>query len=247
LRLAIRFSFQVSDDTLRLMDRAVALKIFAESEGTRLRRELLLALQEDEPLANLRAFEERGLLRACLQDYQLAPHEPYILSALEWTGWYRLQMGHPVDHEDTLLLGSLALGSTATREQKIFSAFKIPVVEAEHWSEYRAAAVELEGKANRKKAAAPASEWVQMLEPAGETEILLWAIMHPERREAVTNFLTQWRNVKLAISGEDLKAMGIPKGPEMGSLLSQVRQAVLDEKCPPERQAQLALVKSLRK
>ena len=50
----------------------------------------------------------------------------------------------------------------------------------------------------------------------------------------------------LAVSGRDLLALGIPAGPEVGAGLEQMLCWVQEEKCPNEREALLAQMRSLR-
>jgi tRNA nucleotidyltransferase (CCA-adding enzyme) len=48
--------------------------------------------------------------------------------------------------------------------------------------------------------------------------------MEPALRE----YLVHWRNVKPAITGEDLKQRGLPPGPRFAEILHQLRTARLD-------------------
>jgi len=59
-------------------------------------------------------------------------------------------------------------------------------------------------------------------------------------REA-RRWLAQDRHRRLAITGEDLIAAGVPRGPELGARLRAVRDAVLDGRVGDDRAAQLAV------
>ncbi len=59
----------------------------------------------------------------------------------------------------------------------------------------------------------------------------------PEARR----WLAQDRHRRLAITGEDLMAAGVPRGPEIGARLRAVRDAVLDGRVGDDRAAQLGV------
>ena len=49
----------------------------------------------------------------------------------------------------------------------------------------------------------------------------------------------------LAINGGDLRALGIPPGPELGRVLNELLDAVISDRLPNEREALLAAVKAI--
>ena len=50
---------------------------------------------------------------------------------------------------------------------------------------------------------------------------------------------------QLAIGGQELRALGIPAGPELGRTLAALLEQVLDEKLPNQRQALLEAARAL--
>ena len=50
----------------------------------------------------------------------------------------------------------------------------------------------------------------------------------------------------LALHGEDLLEMGIPKGPQVGLLLRQMLDEVLEERLPNEREALVKFIQEFR-
>jgi tRNA nucleotidyltransferase (CCA-adding enzyme) len=50
----------------------------------------------------------------------------------------------------------------------------------------------------------------------------------------------------LALRGEDLLEMGIPKGPQVGLLLRQMLDEVLEERLPNEREALVKFIQEFR-
>ncbi len=244
IRLAVRFSFTLEDQTERLLKRAVDLRLFSESEGTRLRREFFLPFRERDPIAVFHAFDKAGVLQS-VAEFGFDPElELIVKRALEWTAWYRLQFGPEVEYEETLLLGSLVLGLRYDRSTKAMQAMKLPDSERILWEALRQKAFDLERACEQSEHAGNAwherpSAAMSTLERADDAALLLWAIRYPERRDIVSSFLSHWRDVRPAVSGADLQAMGVPQGPEMGRRLSWLRNQVLDGALPAERSAQL--------
>jgi tRNA nucleotidyltransferase (CCA-adding enzyme) len=75
---------------------------------------------------------------------------------------------------------------------------------------------------------AKASEWTLRLEKA--PLIAVYAVWLISNEPALKEFLVKWRHVKAAITGDYLKARGIPLGPRYKEILSQLRAAWLDGK-----------------
>lgn len=241
LRLAGRFGFTLTDDTQRLLERAVALRIVAESEGTRLRRELLLAFDEPDPVAVLRAYDAAGLLRACHPDYRFADHEADVRAAIEWAAWYRLQFGAPPPLADALRLGALALAAGAKRGSAILHDFKLPADELARWRDLVEAA---HAAARQAEQAARPSAIAQAFDAAGEAAVLLAGARYQALREPVVAWFTHWRGRRPAVDGADLRALGVPQGPQMGRLLADLQARLIDGEVGAEKQAQLAYVRA---
>lgn len=58
--------------------------------------------------------------------------------------------------------------------------------------------------------------------------------------EPVRRWLEELRHVRLAISGDDLIAAGVPRGPEIGRRLAAALDRRLDGEIEPGRDAELA-------
>jgi tRNA nucleotidyltransferase (CCA-adding enzyme) len=58
----------------------------------------------------------------------------------------------------------------------------------------------------------------------------------------VERYLTTWRDIRASLTGDDLKRLGVPQGPQIGRLLARVLAAKLDGEAPT-REAEEALVR----
>jgi tRNA nucleotidyltransferase (CCA-adding enzyme) len=70
------------------------------------------------------------------------------------------------------------------------------------------------------------SKWTMRLEKV--PLISVYALWLVSNQPALKDFLVNWRHVKTTITGDDLKARGIPTGPRYKEILSQLRGARLD-------------------
>jgi tRNA nucleotidyltransferase (CCA-adding enzyme) len=70
------------------------------------------------------------------------------------------------------------------------------------------------------------SKWTARLEKI--PLISVYALWLVSKEPALKEFLVNWRYIKASITGDDLKALGIPTGPHYKKILSQLRSARLD-------------------
>lgn len=66
--------------------------------------------------------------------------------------------------------------------------------------------------------------------------IAVYALWLVSREPALKEFLLSWRHIKATITGNDLKARGIPSGPRYKKILSQLRAAWLDGKVKNDKE-----------
>jgi tRNA nucleotidyltransferase (CCA-adding enzyme) len=75
----------------------------------------------------------------------------------------------------------------------------------------------------------PDSELDRLLHPFGAVALRVAQLSEPEPLSgAVGRYLALLRPVQTALSGDDLRAMGVPQGPRLGALLAGLRAARLD-------------------
>jgi tRNA nucleotidyltransferase (CCA-adding enzyme) len=91
----------------------------------------------------------------------------------------------------------------------------------------------------------PPSRVYDLLRPLDtETIILMMAKANREKaKKYISLYLTHLRDVKVALTGDDLKAMGIPPGPRYKKILAELLDAKLDN-AVKNREQETAFVKS---
>lgn len=61
-----------------------------------------------------------------------------------------------------------------------------------------------------------------------ESALALAAVMGESKQDIIKDYLTEYKNVKIDLSGQDLIEAGVPKGPEIKKALDMLLKAKLD-------------------
>ena len=217
-RYAARLGFALEDQTAALAAAAVAAGALDTVSGDRIGNELRLALGEPDPVAALAAAAALGLAPWLAPDRERTDAALALLPAGE---------GRP----DLVVLGASlaageagapldALGFTASEQAVLRACARAPQLAAAMTDAAQPSAlarvlrgqpVEAVAVAGAHGAAAPARRW-----------------------------LNELRHVGLAITGDDLLAAGVPRGPQIGRRLAAALDRRLDGALAAGREAELA-------
>ena len=211
-RYAPRLGFEIEPHTRALAEAAVLGGALGTVSGSRIGAELRLAAGEPDPLAALSWMAALGLVPA-------PAHPPSVivdaLALLPGDG-----------RTDLLVLGAWGLPS---RAQLAFAAAELTVLDR------LMRATELAGYA---RAAGRPSEVRFLLDGEPVEAVALAGALGAQ--EPVRAYLDALRHVRLSITGSDLRAAGVPEGPEIGRRLRVALAARLDGEAPPGREGELA-------
>lgn len=233
IRYESRYGFQIEPGTLKWID-AESLGVLSNLSGERLRHELDLILAEENAAAMLARAGSVGVLRA------IHPALPrFDVNRAYWLDEVLPpELNIPYDSETLgYLLWLLDLPAEDLAALSLRLAFTSELNEA------------LLG-ASRLKAQLPAltnshpSAWTFALEKFPPLSV--YAVGLVAREPALTTFLTTWRHIKPRTTGEDLKSLGLPPGPQYKQILSRLRAAWLDGEVSNEEEEK-KLLESLLK
>lgn len=219
VRYAVRYGFAIEPETLALFN-VESRAVLSELSGERLRHEIDLVFEEENPSAHLSALQQHGLLAvihpalAILENnlplLMLPPagwgafHYPAMFSlrqALGWTVWLS-----SLPEEQIVALGArLAFPAGLTRAARTASHLLA------HLADYREFSP---------------SQWTAHLEKI--PELAVYAIYLRTQCPELANYLARWRYIRPHTRGDDLQALGLPPGPRYQQLLWQLRAAWLD-------------------
>jgi len=216
IRYEGRYGFKIETGTLKLID-IESLAVLGKLSGERVRHELDLIMDEDAAPQMLTRASELGIFDALVpalpklntayaDSFGVLPPEEFKIPA------NRVLLGYLLWLTDSpvVLVESLAkrLDFTADLRDAAIAAIQLksdlPVL-----------------------AGAKPSIWTERLD--GTPLISVYAGWLVSKEPALREYLTKWRHVRAATTGDDLKAMGIPAGPRYREILSRLRAARLDE------------------
>jgi len=245
IRLEQRFGFILHRHTLRLLGRAVDKGWIELLSGARLWRELRLMLTSESPVACLRRLDELGILSHIDGDLGLSPDRLALLTRvaearveLAETPADVLGQGWPV------YLAALFHGLDANILRRAGTRLALAPRTIQQLVE---ALIAVEGVCQRLCTTdnLRPSEVVAALRglPLEMFPLLLALCAGSEVHQHVQHYLTTWRHIRPGLTGDDLKRLGVPQGPQIGRLLARVLAAKLDGEVST-REAEEALVRS---
>ena len=219
-RFAARLGFDIEANTAGWMRAAIPL--LARVSGARIRNEIELVFDEDNPATVFMALQDCGVLKhihpALRVSNRLADNLRQVQhddaswqsdgSDLRWS----LLFSGVCEDETRRIAKRLDL----TRAQTEAAAATCRILAKRDWL----------ADPNRKP-----SEIVPLLESASESAIhAAWILLHdaPIARTRLESHSHTWRNMRPLANGHDLLALGLPPGPVYKQLLGRLRDAWLD-------------------
>ncbi len=232
LRYEQRLNFQLEPNTLRLLKRDIPR--LDTISGDRIRYELECILQEEFPEKVIYRAEELNVL------HRLDP-------ALKGNGWLAKkfeqarQLSSPTLPSVELYLALLAYPLTGEENEHLISHLRLPKSLAQTLRDSISLKNKLQPLANPKLAPSRIYRLLHGYSPPAITANSL-ACESPVAHRHIHLFLDKLRYAKPALTGNDLKKMGIAPGPRIKEILNLLHEARLDGKVT-NKQGEVELVK----
>ena len=230
IRFEQRFGFQISKPTQNLIKTAVNLKLFERLSGERIYDELVLMFSEVEPLKGLRRMQEFDILRFLHPDLRFARElERLFVTIGETITWYRLLfLDVPVDLWFVYLLGLLdRLQDDAAHET--LERLSVPPRVRKRVMTARQHCRDVLTEFSRDGRIPPSRVYDLLKELSIEQLLLMMAKEgRVQAKRYISLYLTHLREVRIDLTGEDLKKMGLPAGPRYKKILTGLLDAKLD-------------------
>ena len=244
IRFEQRFGFRIGKLTLSLIDNAVRLNFLDRLDGRRLFSELILMLQGDEAILNVKRLNEFDILRFIHPKIYFDNSAKVLLGNIgEVISWYELSFLE--EKYERWKIYFLALIENL-QESEILSLCKNLSMSEKEKKELlrsrdhaRNALVKMAKQRSLKN-----SELYHLLSPL-TTECLLYLMAKVTRNEAkksFSKFLTKLKHTKIKTTGEDLKKLGLLPGKLYKRILDNLLNARLDGKVQNKRD-EIAFVK----
>jgi tRNA nucleotidyltransferase (CCA-adding enzyme) len=244
VRLEQRFGFILHRHTVLLLQRAVDKGWMELLSGARLWRELRLMLEGESPVACVKRLDELGILPHIDVELRCAPGQLDLLTRVAAA---RLELAET--HAEVLgrawpvYLAALLYGFEATVIRRISARLALSPRLTQALIDGLSAAQKACDRLQREPHTRP-SEVVAVLRmlPPEMLPLLLALCPGDEVHQQVERYLTTWRHVRSDLTGNDLKRLGVPQGPQLGQLLTRLLGAKLDGEATG-REAEEALVR----
>jgi tRNA nucleotidyltransferase (CCA-adding enzyme) len=219
VRYTGRYGFEIESQTLSLINRE-ARDVLSRLSGERLRHEIDLIFEEQNPSAMLHRLAELNLLRPIYPSLQTANFQlpfleilsaefgeftiPNILTFKRTLGWILWLMPLP-EFDVDMISQRLDFPALLTRSVRAASMLLAELPSHVNWKP---------------------SQWTFYLEEM--PSIAVYAVYLMRKETALHDYLVHWRNIKPTITGNDLRARGLEPGPRYAEILRRLRAAWLD-------------------
>ena len=230
IRFEQRFDFQISKHTLNLIKTAVNMRLFDRLSGERIYAELALMFSEDEPAKAMGRMRALDLLKFIHPGLKFTEEARRLFAAVgEALTWFKLlYLEVNIEQWFVYFLGMLdRMKDTAAEEALERLAVPAKIREKVRIARMRSREVLYEFT---KDGRIPPSRVYDLLKPLDMETVLL--MMAKAKKDApkkyISLYLTRLRDVRVTVTGEDLKKMGIPPGPRYKDILAGLLDAKLD-------------------
>ncbi|WP_420263731.1 CBS domain-containing protein [Candidatus Magnetominusculus dajiuhuensis] len=222
VRFSERFDFRISKHTERLIKTAIRFNLFEKLSGARLYDELMLIFREADPIKALRRLEGFGLLRAVHAELRFSRESVALFQRVRETiSWYNLLFREDKIDIGVLYLMALIVPLTADDREAALQRLATPDTIKKHI---------LLGLAKLNEPfyyKDPVSVYNHLMGTSLETAIFLMSTAeNDQKRKSISIFLTEHKDMKPELKGNDLKTLGIPPGP----IYTEIFTAILEEK-----------------
>jgi tRNA nucleotidyltransferase (CCA-adding enzyme) len=221
LRYEQRLDFRLELATLELLKQCTAW--LGTVSGDRIRHELELVLKEELPEKVLRRADELGVLDRL---YPFLKCDDWLAETFALAREHCLPDTAP---NPQLYLALLCYRLTSEETEKLISYLHLPKATAQVLRETLA----IKGKINELSVHGLApSQIYELIHGYGMTALMANSLAAGSETvaEHIELYLNVLRYVNPALSGEDLKKMGVPEGPKIKEILQRLREVRLDGK-----------------
>jgi tRNA nucleotidyltransferase (CCA-adding enzyme) len=230
VRFEHRFGFTLGKETASLIKTAVKMELFHRLSGSRLLAELVLLLSEAEPRHAVQRLAELDLLRFITSKLKRPRRWHEVLKPVEDAiEWYTLlYAGRPFERWVVYLMAMLDHVSSEETDATL-ARLRVPQRHVEKITFVRRESGALLRRLGRRPAPTAAETYRALAGLSEEVLVFLMAKSASDTvKRAVSAYVTTSRHLKPAVSGDDLKALGVKPGPVYKQILDRLLDARLN-------------------
>ena len=223
VRFAQRLNFEIESHTHSLIPDA--LLYLSQITGERIRHEIDLILEEDNPEKHLLTLQEMGALQAFHPDFSISQQLAKSFHNIRWN--------HPQWVANNMGVSRVTLywcGIAWELEPDKIEAVCRRLLFNKEMTHILVDMGQLKQLKERLLQDLRPSQVVALLQPIQEIALLAFLqIMKNETlHQLIKKFWTRWRHIQPTITGNTLKELGLPPGPRYKIILDSLRIAWLD-------------------
>ena len=228
IRFAVRFGFEIGSHTDRLIKHAESLDLFSRIIGQRQFLELKYILAEDGYLFALQLMNKYNMLRFYSTKIK---YDDELINKFKRSehllNWYKIQFEEDIEvwrmRFNILFFPEKGENFISLIDKFELSSKEASILKDDH--KYMEYAVSL---FKRYKDHKPSFIYGVCSNLSVESALALAAVMGESKQDIIKDYLTEYKNVKIDLSGQDLIEAGIPNGPEIKKALDVLLKAKLD-------------------
>ncbi len=246
VRFEQRYGFRIGQQAERLIRNALELGLIDKLSGARIVAELESMMEEKNPLPCFVRMQEFDMLAAIAPPFALnAAKQELLASMLDVLDWHSMLYLSEEPDKIQLLILVLCRGHNTQDFLDVLSRLALIHPMREQLLETRSSIIDvlpqLEKWHDREGLVSELADLLRNF-PLEALLYLAARVEDEELKKKLTLYIYKWRFEKADISGEEILALGLPRGPQIGELLKMARAAKLDN-IAPSHDAQWELVK----
>ncbi|MFP3982024.1 MAG: polya polymerase, partial [Desulfobacterales bacterium] len=244
IRFEQRFGFSIGKLTAGLIENAVKMDFFRRLSGRRVFSELCQILKEEDPIPALLRLEDFNLLRFIEPSIQMDSRMRAMLeSTRNVLSWYDLLYIEDDYKRWAVYFLILIRHTDLQKADEICRHFELAPKYTKIFVQERQEAEDSLHALSRKLPMKNSELYHELSGFRTELILFMMAATRQERiRKAISFYVTDLKDVRISVTGKDLKQMGLTPSPLFGKILRRLLQEKLDGRAET-RQDELEFVK----
>lgn len=230
IRFEKRFNFKIEDKTFKCLKEAVGLKMLEKVQPQRLRDELILLLKEEKPIKYIKRLEELTGLRFLSHQLRISNRTyDFLESCQKELRWFDKNYQNRRKMDNWLVYFAALIDSLSVKDTNyLLKLFVFRKGEDLRILSFKNIDKNFIKQLSNKRI--KPSEIYEMLDPLSYEVIILIKAKYDNVniQEYIKDFFTVYNDMRILISGHDLRRLGVAAGPFYQKIFKKVLAAKLN-------------------